>query len=112
MTDAFSIHVAPSSPPVGIYTEAVSAVAIAISWEPPPFDVRNGIIRQYSILVSSDTAWVNYTQVWLSNNTEFTVTDLAPYVTYHIKIKAHTILPGPYSTVYSVTTLESGECTC
>ena len=101
---------APSSPPLNIQAERVSATSFLVTWQPPADEDKNGIIRQYSTAISAKPSWLHSTrQVLFSNDTELTVTSLAPYVTYEIHIRAHTISPGPFSTGYLVTTSEAGK---
>ena len=106
---ALLFFTAPASPPLNIDAEAISPDSLWLSWDPPAPEARNGIIRWYSILIVSEQTWVNYTEVWLANGTELNITGLTAFITYDIQIKAHTILPGPYSSSYSITTLQSGK---
>ena len=100
---------APSVPPENIQAEAVSPTSISIMWDPLPQEVRNGIIRQYTILMTAEPAWVDYPAELVTNDTtELVVTGLTPFVTYEIQLNAHTISPGPFSSIYTVTTLEAG----
>ena len=100
---------APSSPPLNFHVEATSSTSLQLNWDPPSYEHRNGIIRWYSISILAEQPWVNYTEVWMANGTELNITELTPFITYQLRVCAHTILPGPFSSSYSVTTLESGE---
>lgn len=99
---------APSSPPEDIHIEANSSTSIFINWSPPTYGARNGIIQHYSVCISAEQPWVEYSDMLISNETELHVQDLTPYITYQIRVNAHTILPGPFSNSYSITTLEAG----
>lgn len=100
---------APSSPPVNIEAVANSPTSVAISWDPPPLQARNGLLRQYSLLITAETPWLQFTEELVVNgtSTELNATGLAAFVTYHIQINAHTISPGPLSTALPVTTFET-----
>lgn len=101
---------APSVPPENIQAEAVSPTSLAITWDPLPPEARNGIIRHYSILITAEQPWVDYTRELVENGTTgLIVMGLTPFVTYEIQINAHTIFPGPFSSNYTVTTLEAGR---
>ena len=112
-TECLTLVSAPSSPPVNIEAVANSPTSVAISWDPPPLQTRNGLLRQYSLLITAETPWLQFTEevVVNGNSTELNMTGLAAFVTYQIQINAHTISPGPFSTAYPVTTLEAGDCT-
>ena len=86
----------------------MSPTSVLISWEMPPFEARNGIIRHYTVMIWAEVSWLRYSETWQTNETELMVGELAPHVTYHLQIRAHTISPGPLSTRHSVTTLETG----
>jgi len=45
----------------------------------------------------------------MTNISQATVSSLHPYYNYMCKVRAETILPGPFSDVISVLLLEEGE---
>ena len=77
-----------------------------MSWDPVPFAERNGIIRSYTVtlynLESGMTANIS------SNSTSLMITELHPYYEYKAKVKAETILYGPYSVSVAVLLNEEG----
>ncbi len=97
---------APSSPPEDIYLKAESSESVSITWNPPAFSAQNGIIRQYSIIITIEQPHVNYSRIIISNETELNITGLNPYTTYEVQINAETILPGPFSSNHFIRTLE------
>ena len=108
---------APSTPPDNIQVTALSPVSVAVSWDPPAQHSRNGFLHHYSLLIAAQVPWLHYQQRFeVNDSTQLNVTGLSPFVTYHIQINAHTVLAGPFSSEYSVTTLETGVyvfvCVC
>ena len=76
-------------------------------WQPPPFEEINGDIRHYTIsIVEVETGQEFET---MTNITQATVRSLHPYYNYMCKVRAETILPGPFSDMISVLLLEEGE---
>lgn len=88
---------------------ALSSDVINVQWEAPPLERRNGIIRRYSCVVTASQPWVNVSSMLQTNATEVNLTELIPYTTYHIRVNAITIVPGPYSISRPCTTLEAGN---
>ena len=77
-----------------------------LSWGPPPYEERNGIIRQYVVELKT-TDFDNITIV--AAETNVTATNLHPYTTYECTVAAETILIGVPSTSESALTHESGK---
>jgi receptor-type tyrosine-protein phosphatase Q len=95
---------APSASPTAFETLVIDATSIFLSWEPPPNENQNGIIRQY--LIQLKTAdYDNITIV--TTETNVTVTNLHPYTLYECTVAAQTILLGVLSDVQLVTTHEA-----
>ena len=77
--------------------EVLSSTSAAVSWELPPQDSINGIIRGFSVVVVTvDTNSRN--ELFLSSDTVYIFQDLHPFYTYYYTISATTVGPGPYST--------------
>lgn len=98
---------APSSPPSNISAIFVSSMTIVLFWCPPPLNEQNGIIVYYQ---------VNITEVETGNeislhsqDTFITVPFLHPFYTYICIVSAVTILEGPYSDDFIITTPQDGN---
>lgn len=83
-----------------------SSTQILITWNDPPEDDFNGIIRSYDIqLEEQETQTVT---VLTSVTTQITLSSLHPYYNYNISVAAVTVSRGPFSSPVSVITDEAG----
>lgn len=103
----YSIYTAPTAEPGNVTAAALSSQSIHVSWDPPPFNNRNGQIRYYIIHVTEADTGNNFTQLVTGN--EFTFLSLHPYYTYTFTVAAVTVELGPFSNIISVTTEEDGK---
>ena len=100
---------APEAPPVMITHNNVMSRSAGLSWSVPRIDRQNGVIRHYII-----EAYVNDTGNTLSyqtpsDQTSFVISNLHPYYTYSVRIRAVTVSPGPLSISLTVNTMEDGK---
>ena len=98
--------IAPSGPPSLFEATVLSSTAISFLWEPPSPENRNGIIRQYIIVL--DSGQIETTIRTFSTGTSLTVTNLQPYTLYQCTIAAETVAIGVESEIYPATTYETG----
>lgn len=84
----------------------INATAIFLSWEPPPSENRNGIIRQYIVELHAAELYENITVTSMERSV--TLTNLRPYTLYECRVAAETILVGPPSSVQHARTHEAG----
>ena len=78
-----------------------------LTWQPPQFELQNGLIRQYHIAVTHNRTGLMYTVI--SNTTEYLLQNLFPFHTYIFTVAAETVGIGPYSPELAVTLLEDGK---
>lgn len=97
----------PTAPPTNLTIVAVTAQTFTASWSPPPFEMQNGLIQQYVIVVTGTES--GHTFQTTSNTTEVTVMNLRPFTTYTCKVAAETVGIGPYTSPITVQLLEDGE---
>lgn len=97
----------PTAPPQDITVDQLSSTRMTLTWNPPPFEHINGLIRYYVMQVTEVETQAIFTVA--PNITEITVEDLHPYYTYQCKIAAHTIDLGPFSNTITIQLLEEGE---
>ncbi|CAI8037191.1 Phosphatidylinositol phosphatase PTPRQ [Geodia barretti] len=88
---------APSAPPYSLLLNPTSPQALTISWEPPPIESRNGMIRRYRIRLWEEETMTERRINTLSNATVFAVDDLHPYYHYNVSVAATTVDIGPFS---------------
>ena len=98
---------APSSPPTNIVVANTSSDSFLLSWDPPPVESINGVIRNYMIRVTEvETGRTFYVT---TNITLLELNGLHPFYMYTSAVAAQTIAFGPYSTAVSVRLGEEGK---
>ena len=97
----------PIAPPQEVIADDVASMYLTLTWNAPPFEETNGIIRYYMIRVSELETGTSFFVT--SNETEVTIPELHPYYTYECNVAAYTIDLGPYSTSITIQLLEEGE---
>lgn len=91
------LYIAPSSVPENIMVQAVNSMSVQVSWQPPPFEQRNGLIAGYHVRVLGLNTVDNYL-LPLVNDTMLVVVDLHPFYAYRFSVAAQTVAIGPFST--------------
>ena len=82
--------------------------SFTLSWSPPPLEDINGVITEYSVIVSS-LATLDIVP-FTTNSTVLTVGDLVPYSRYEVEVAAlNKEGNGPYTEVILVQTNEDGQ---
>lgn len=97
----------PIAPPQEVTADEVTSYYLTLTWNPPPIEETNGMIRYYRIRVSEIETGTS--MFMTSNETEITISDLHPYYTYECNVAAFTIDLGPYSNAITVQLLEEGQ---
>lgn len=99
----------PTGEPTVVRLNALNSSAIYISWHPPLYHHRNGIIRNYIVKLSSVKSGHNATYVVYSE--EIVISDLDPFSVYSVGVASeNSVGIGPYSRYELVQTLEDGRC--
>ena len=98
---------APSSPPMAVLPQMVTATSLTLTWQPPSFESRNGVIQQYIIQIEEVNSGRMLTAT--SNTTDVIIDDLHPFYSYSCRIAAETIQVGPYTTPILVQLDEDGK---
>ena len=82
-----------------------------LSWDPPNYEDRNGVIIGYVINVTNTRR--SETLQYTSNTTALTLSTLSPYTTYHYIVAAQTSVgTGPFSAVITLLTPQDGKKSC
>jgi receptor-type tyrosine-protein phosphatase Q len=87
---------APTSPPTITTHFIIDSSSVAIQWTPPPSDDHNGIIRKYTVYITS----VGSNSVTTSRDftgTSAIIGSLIPSYTYRFTVAAYTVATGPSS---------------
>ena len=97
----------PTAPPANLTVTAVTSRTATLSWDPPPYEGQNGVIREYMLSVNrSDTSFFVVLNTTL---TQLTVEHLLPFRTYLFTVAAQTIAIGPFSTEVGIQLSEDGK---
>ena len=108
----FATHIvqslaAPSSPPTNIAVANASSDSFLLSWDSPPVEDVNGVIRHYMTRVTEvETGRTFYVT---TNVTVLELNGLHPFYTYISAVAAQTVALGPYSSTISVRLGEEGK---
>ena len=101
-------YTVPSGYPQNIEARNVSSRMSTLSWNPPNYEDRNGIIIGYVINVTNTRR--SETLQYTSNTTALTLSTLSPYTTYYCIVAARTSVgAGPFSTVITLNTPQDGK---
>ena len=102
----FCFHIiAPSKAPESLTLISITSSTVTLAWDPPPIYSHNGIIRHYIIIITDSS---NEKLMYNVTGNTITISDLLPYSDYNIAVSAYTIANGPFSSILTVITSESG----
>ena len=101
------ICIDPTAAPINPNGSSPSSNSIRLSWNPPPFEHRNGMIRSY--IVNLTELETNISSTYTSLGTTLTINSLHPYYRYQFTIVAVTIGSGPPTAAFIVQTQEDGK---
>ncbi|XP_068731951.1 uncharacterized protein [Montipora capricornis] len=104
---ATTMEDAPSKPPSGFIVKASTSSSVTASWQLPPADSRNGIIRGFKLFINRKGSDVQMIDVSNSSVYTKTVTGLQESTEYELQVLAYTSAgDGPQSSVQFVKTKE------
>ena len=104
-------YIVPSGYPQNLEAKVVSSRMSTLSWDPPNYEDRNGVITGYVINVTHTRR--NETLQYTSNTTALTLSTLSPYTTYYCIVAARTSVgTGPFSAVFTLQTSPDGKKLC
>ena len=106
---SFTICTAPGSEPSNITGTALNSTHIYLTWDPPPPEDINGVIREYRIIVTEGETGLLLQYTTNPDTRELVVGPLHPYYTYHCTVGAYTVEVGPYTAIITVQTDEAGK---
>ena len=113
ITSSVSIHViyfvAPSSPPSDLTYGPVTSTGFVLSWNAPPPESHNGVIRHYIVSCTEDGTGAVFQRLTANSATERLVDSLHPFHSYTCSVAAVTVEEGPFSFNVTVTTAQDGE---
>ncbi|XP_030749790.1 Down syndrome cell adhesion molecule-like protein Dscam2 isoform X2 [Sitophilus oryzae] len=89
---ARTLEDAPSLPPENPQCSVLNAQSLHISWEPPAFEGRNGIVQGYKVTYHSVGEWYDNDdqQTKIINQLRTTISGLRKFTNYSITVLAYT----------------------
>lgn len=104
----------PSGPPQEVKCYSSSSTNILVSWRPPPIELQNGIITQYTIQYAA-TEGEDTTTHQISSippeSSQYLLENLDKWTEYRVTVTAHTdVGAGPESLPQLIRTEEDGMC--
>ncbi len=97
---------APSSPPLDVLVTDITSTSLLLTWSPPATEDHNGVLEEYTILITSVTDYLDF---FIEENS-LIVDSLKPYTKYDIVVAASTHEGmGPFSEALTVQTEEDGK---
>lgn len=100
---------APSSHPSNSTGYALNSTHIYLTWDPPPPEEINGVIREYRINITEEETGTFFQYVVNPDNQILIAGPLHPFYTYHSVIVAFTVAVSPTSTTITVRTEEDSK---
>ena len=98
----------PSSAPQNIRSLLLTSTSAEILWDPPPLEDQNGLIQNYTLLITEVDTDRSFNKV--VENASITLQELQPLYTYQFVVAARTVVGlGPFSSRYSLQVPESGK---
>ncbi|XP_008418309.1 Down syndrome cell adhesion molecule-like protein 1 homolog isoform X2 [Poecilia reticulata] len=107
---------APEGPPLDMRLQAVSTQSIRVTWKPPQVELRNGVVRSYTVSYRDYDAlvqkWWLLTKMATGDQESVLLTDLQPSTRYDVLIQARTDAgEGPAATAPLCSTLSEATTT-
>lgn len=104
----------PTGPPQEVKCYSPSSTNILVSWRPPPVELQNGIITQYTINYAAtegeDTAARQIPDI-PPEISQYLLENLEKWTEYRVTVTAHTdVGAGPESLPQIIRTEEDGMC--
>ena len=105
------LYVPPSAPegaPTNVLSANITSDSLTLTWDPPPRQLQNGVIRHYIVVALELNTGINITYM-VQSHTMLSVGDLHPFYSYEFSVFAVTVEVGPSSLAHRVSTLEDGK---
>ena len=98
---------APSASPQNLRQVAIDATSVTLSWQPPPEENWNGLIRLYYLFVNELESGRSFTLN--STATSYHIENLHPFYIYNVSVAAVTVAAGSISDNITLQTSEACE---
>ena len=101
------MYTAPSAAPSALVLQSCTSQSITLSWESPPEEDINGILRQFVVRILEHETGNIFTET--SDDEQTTLLGLHPYYTYSVAVAAQTVGAGPFSNNITIQLAEDGK---
>lgn len=103
----------PSGAPVNVHIVSMGSRSISLSWSPPLAALQNGKLTGYIVGYRSGLSTVRYVKSEADSRLNMTVSNLNPYSTYTLTVRAYNAKgEGPNSPPLVVQTQQDGKTHC
>ena len=103
----YFLSVAPSSAPTDFQANVSDHTSVLLSWNPPPPEDQNGIIRHYEVVLFALATGEIHIRSSAAHSV--TVSSLQPFTNYSCTVAAETVATGPYAEEVTIQTLQTGN---
>ncbi len=103
----FAVALAPGAPPFNLTYTNLTSSSLLLSWDPPPAENHNGVLRRYVIEATEEETGSHLNLS--STGTDALISQLHPYYHYSIRVAAVTVSAGPPSHTLAIQMLEDGK---
>lgn len=99
-------HTVPFAAPLNLSGAVIDSRTLSFTWEEPPEEYHNGIIREYHLNITEVDTGREFQVV--STTTLISVSSLHPHYTYQWAVSAFTVGEGPFSPSQRISTPQDG----
>ena len=103
------VSIAPSSPPSEVVYGQVTSTGFVLSWNAPPPESRNGVVRHYIISCIEHETGAVFQRLTANSTAERLIDSLHSFYSYTCSVAAVTVEEGPFSFNVTITTAQDGE---
>ena len=110
LIDRTFLFTVPTAAPGNLQPNIMSPTLLRISWNSPPYEQTNGIIRHYRVQICNVTYEQSDCKEQYTTGVAYYLNiRLHPYYSYMLTVAAYTVGYGPYSSVTSIQMPEDGK---
>ena len=96
-------YLVPTGPATRLQSSAINSTTIQLSWQPPPSDELNGVLKLYTVTLIEIPSGIMMT--YNTTSSDIRIGSLVPCSSYTWGVIPFTVGYGPVSMISSVTTL-------
>ena len=101
---------APSAAPESVSAYNLSSTSIVVTWSRVPDDLLNGILQSYRVMLREASQSSRPKTIMVANSSlSVIVSSLKKFTVYSVWVAAVTVVSGPNSAAFNVSTDEDGK---